>query len=570
MLWGVETAVQELTREIVRALPVTVASVALWDQPNYALTVKAVSTPRPLPWPLAVGAHVSLADAPWHRAVFDRREPVYLDQTSPDQTMSPAEVGLSLVPNLQAVYLMPILFGGEMVGILAVGEMRSRDREPLDEEKRRRCQGVLDEFLASSAATWEAGRLRRQVRVMSLLVQTVKHMLEVRSYDDLVACLGARVADWLGVPVRGVLLQTTPGGGMETVGRWQMPERAGAGEAAQLMLAVARATAGRPDLVAIDRVADDPLDPLHSAMRGAEAWTRVSLPLLDEDRLLGIACLYVEADLCLTSWELETFRRLAEIAGVWVRAVAVHQRHESERTWLRMATWELATTHPRVVLQEALSGVVDRLASLLPERLVRSAEGRGEGAKAGDLPWSRLAEVSIREVGLVVDELLAAAGEPAAAPRAVEANDLVRWAVEVARARAEAGTQSAAAPVRLDFEPSAEPLLVETSTVLVAALAHAIQNAVEAMPDGGRVRVRANRDNGHVVVSVADEGSGVAEEHRPRAFDPLFSTKGRPHLGLGLSVVRSLARRHGGQVELTAGEAGGTIFTLRLPAASRA
>ena len=151
-----------------------------------------------------------------------------------------------------------------------------------------------------------------------------------------------------------------------------------------------------------------------------------------------------------------------------------------------------------------------------------------------------------------------------------EANDLVRWAVEVARARAEAGTPSAAAPVRLDFEPSAEPLLVETSTVLVAALAHAIQNAVEAMPDGGHVRVRANRDNGHVVVSVADEGPGVAEEHRPRAFDPLFSTKGRPHLGLGLSVVRSLARRHGGQVELTAGEAGGTIFTLRLPAASRA
>ena len=569
MLWGVETATHQLTREVMRALPVTVASVALWDQPNYALTVKAVSAPRPLPWALAVGARVPLADAPWHRAVFERREPVYLDQTSLDQTMLPAEASFSLGPNLQAVYLMPILFGGEMLGILAVGETRSRDREPLDEEKRRRCHGILDEFLASSAATWEAGRLRRQLGVMSLLVQTVKHMLEIRSYDDLVACLGARVADWLGVPVRGVLLQTTPDGGMETVGRWQMPEQAGAGDAAQLMLAVARATAGYPDLVAIDRVADDPLDPLHSAMGSGEAWTRVSLPLLHEDRLLGIACLYAEADLYLTSWELETFRRLAEVAGVWMRAVAVHQRDESERTWLRMVTWELATTHQRVVLQEALSGVVDRLASLLPERLGRSAEGLGEGAKAGDLPWGRLAEMGIREVGAVIAELSEPAGEPAGALRAVEANDLVRWAVEVARTRAEAGVPPVA-PVRLDFEPSAESLLVETSAVLVAALAHAIQRAVEAMPDGGRVRVRANRDNGHVVVSVADEGPGVDEEHRPRAVEPLFSPRGRPHHGLGLSVVRSLARRHGGQVELAAGEGGGTIFTLRLPAASGA
>src|SRR5215467_8436827 len=188
---GLETAAHQLTREVVRALPVTVASVALWDQPTYALTVKAVSSPRPLPWPLAVGARVPLADAPWHRAVFERQAPVHLDDSSPEQTMSPTEASLSLIPHLRSVYLAPIRFGDELVGVLALGEMRSPERAPLDEEKRRRCHEILDEFLASSASTWEAGRLRRQVRAMSLLVQTVKHMLEVRSYDDLVACLGA-------------------------------------------------------------------------------------------------------------------------------------------------------------------------------------------------------------------------------------------------------------------------------------------------------------------------------------------------------------------------------------------
>jgi signal transduction histidine kinase len=568
-LLGLETAAHQLTREVVRTLPVTIASVALWDQPTYTLTVKAVSSPRPLPWPLAVGARVPLADAPWHRAVFEQQAPVHLDQSSPEQSMSATEASLSLIPHLRSVYLAPIRFGDELAGVLAVGEMRSRDRAPLDDEKRRRCQEILDEFLASSASTWEAGRLRRQVRAMSLLVQTVKHMLEVRSYDDLVACLGARVADWLGVQVRGLLLRATPGGGMETVGRWQMPERTGVGEADQLLMAVARATADRQDLVAIDRVADDPLDPLHATMQNGEAWTRVSLPLLHQDGLLGIACLYAETDLCLTSVELETFRWLAEVSAVWMRAVGLHERDASERTWLRMATWELATTQQRVLLQEALSSVVDRLASRLPERLSRSTELLG-APETSPVPWDRMAEVSTREMEVVITELLEAMADPAGTTlRSVEANLLVQWAVEVAKTRAESGSL-AGAPIRVDFEPSAERLVVETSAVLVGALAHAIQNAVEAMPDGGRVHVRAHGDNGHVVVSVADEGPGLAEEHRPRAFDPLFSIAGRPHLGLGLSVVRGLARRHGAQVELQPGEAGGTTFILRLPAVSRA
>src|SRR5262249_17119580 len=94
-------------------------------------------------------------------------------------------------------------------------------------------------------------------------------------------------------------------------GRWQTPELTAAGEADQLVMAVARATADRQDLVAIDRVADDPLDPLYVTMGNGEVWMRVSLPLVHEEGLLGIACLYPEADLCLTSVERETLRWLA-------------------------------------------------------------------------------------------------------------------------------------------------------------------------------------------------------------------------------------------------------------------
>jgi signal transduction histidine kinase len=85
------------------------------------------------------------------------------------------------------------------------------------------------------------------------------------------------------------------------------------------------------------------------------------------------------------------------------------------------------------------------------------------------------------------------------------------------------------------------------------------------MPDGGRIHVRTARENDYVLISVADAGPGLAEEVRREAFAPLFSTKGGRHLGLGLSMARAFVVRHGGEVTLDSGQAGGTILSVRLP-----
>jgi len=188
VLWGVETAAQQLAEEMVRALPVTIASVALWDQPSFSLTVRAVSTPRPLDAPLPLGARVPLSSARWHRVVFERHEPMFLEEESPTQVTFSEEMGLSLVPGLKAIYLLPIRFGEETVGVLGLGEMRSREREPFTEEKRTRCRAVLEEFLAASAHAWEAGRLRRQIRSMSSLLRVVKEIFDARHFEDVLAC----------------------------------------------------------------------------------------------------------------------------------------------------------------------------------------------------------------------------------------------------------------------------------------------------------------------------------------------------------------------------------------------
>jgi signal transduction histidine kinase len=82
--------------------------------------------------------------------------------------------------------------------------------------------------------------------------------------------------------------------------------------------------------------------------------------------------------------------------------------------------------------------------------------------------------------------------------------------------------------------------------------ANIIDNALDAVGEGGRVEVKANRERDFVVVRVIDNGSGVLPEIRDRIFDPFFTTKPIGEgTGLGLDIVRRLVQRHNGQIELS-------------------
>lgn len=96
-----------------------------------------------------------------------------------------------------------------------------------------------------------------------------------------------------------------------------------------------------------------------------------------------------------------------------------------------------------------------------------------------------------------------------------------------------------------------------------------IQNAMEASPPGGTVRVTAGPAPTGVAISVSDTGPGVPDELRMRIFEPFFTTKSEfesAGLGLGLSVTRSLVESMGGSLEYSDRPGGGSVFTVILPA----
>jgi signal transduction histidine kinase len=96
-----------------------------------------------------------------------------------------------------------------------------------------------------------------------------------------------------------------------------------------------------------------------------------------------------------------------------------------------------------------------------------------------------------------------------------------------------------------------------------------IDNAIDAAPDRGHVRVTAACERGAVVVRVIDDGAGIPDADLSRIFEPFFTTKPVGHgAGLGLDVVQAIVRNHRGSVEVES-RPGHTEFRVWLPAARR-
>ncbi|MEJ2020813.1 MAG: ATP-binding protein [Maritimibacter sp.] len=90
-------------------------------------------------------------------------------------------------------------------------------------------------------------------------------------------------------------------------------------------------------------------------------------------------------------------------------------------------------------------------------------------------------------------------------------------------------------------------------------------NAIEAMPDGGHLRLQAYRECPEAVVTVADDGSGMDEETRSKVLRPFFTTR-TAGSGLGLSVTKQLVETNGGSFQIESDEGVGTVITMRFAA----
>jgi signal transduction histidine kinase len=121
---------------------------------------------------------------------------------------------------------------------------------------------------------------------------------------------------------------------------------------------------------------------------------------------------------------------------------------------------------------------------------------------------------------------------------------------------------------RFATEASGEPACVEGDARLLRRLVrNLLDNARRHAPDSAIDLAVARRER-HAVLTVADRGPGVPEQERERIFEPFYRLEAQPQAdgaGLGLSLVRQIARRHGGEVRCLGREGGGSVFEVALP-----
>jgi signal transduction histidine kinase len=168
----------------------------------------------------------------------------------------------------------------------------------------------------------------------------------------------------------------------------------------------------------------------------------------------------------------------------------------------------------------------------------------------------------------LIDKELASA-EQLLSARGPATPEVEQGAVELEHAAQRALERSripATVRVERHWSPQA-PLKVLADEESLTLIIHCLMdNAVEAMPEGGTLGVRTLRsEDGQLIVEVADTGPGIPEELRARVFEPFMTT--RPgHAGVGLCIVQRLALRSRASVELAVGEPVGTRVRVCFPA----
>jgi signal transduction histidine kinase len=187
------------------------------------------------------------------------------------------------------------------------------------------------------------------------------------------------------------------------------------------------------------------------------------------------------------------------------------------------------------------------------------------GLIADDLPDADPRKAHIRKVigevrnlNRIISEFLDFARPGHPHPASTPVSDLVEGAAFPLRPEMEDAGVAYRQDVPEDLQARVDPEPVKR------ALLNLMKNALQAMPGGGNLTVRARVEGSRVQIEVQDDGPGIPPEARERIFEPFYTTKPQGS-GLGLAIARKIAEENGGRLEVESETGMGTTFRVTLP-----
>ncbi len=303
------------------------------------------------------------------------------------------------------------------------------------------------------------------------------------------------------------------------------------------------------------------------AARTERIVTSLGVPILHQDQLTGVLWVFNRTRRPFTDRDEAFLAGLGDHAAVAIANARAHAERQRALEELQASQDRLVQTERLRALGEMASGVAHDFNNLLAVILGRV-----------QLLLMRVSEVDLRRGLQIIERAATDAAHTVQRiqeftrtrqTRVFEPIDLgriVREALELTRGRWKDEAQIRGVTYAVTTELAEVPPIAGEAAELREVFTNLLLNAVDAMPDGGRIHLAVRPVDGAVLATVRDTGPGMPPEVRERVFEPFFTTKGPRSTGLGLSVAYGIVQRHGGRIEVESVPGHGATFTLRLPA----
>jgi signal transduction histidine kinase len=315
------------------------------------------------------------------------------------------------------------------------------------------------------------------------------------------------------------------------------------------------------------------------AVTGWRAATAV--PLMVEEKLFGILiAARIKSD-AFSSGDCEFLRMLSEHVALAAHQSRLHKELETAYNELRQTQATVLQQERLKALGQMASGIAHDVNNALSPvvgfaDIILNGEF-GLDAKAKKyLKYIRTAGEDIAHIVARLREFYRTRDDKEALHE-LNINTLVEQVVEMTRPRWRDIPQSngVTIEVQTDLTPDILPLPAIESEIR-EAFTNLVLNAVDAMPNGGKITLRSRtvrqpndaKYARYVAVEITDDGMGMDEETRKRCLEPFFSTKGKRGTGLGLAMVYGVMKRHEGTIEIQSEPGKGTTFRLLFPVRS--
>ena len=509
-----------------------------------------------------VGIELAAEDSGIVASVLREREPIYGPDIQKDPRRSARLV--RQVRDLHAFAALPLAAGDRVVGVLFLVFAEERD---FIGEEREIMQLVADHAAIAirQAQLYRDADLRRQeAEVMAELASNINASLEL---DDVLASVaaGARAlcrADSARIAVRtpddpAIRFRHTIGTSYD--GWLEVVVVPGRGVGGQVL------ATGEP--FRTNHYEADPRITHHYLphARAEQIVAEIAVPIRTQEELHGVLYVSNRSSRPFTDRDEAVLCRLADYAGAGIKNANLYQGLREALDQLGKSQTALVQNERLRALGEMAAGVAHDFNNMLAVIVGRTDLLLG---RTGD-PYMLRGLQDVRRAATTgaatVRRIQNFTGTRRARPPGrVALGDIVREVAQLTRVRWKDEAQRRGIPYEVTVEGDAPPVAGHPDE-LREVFTNLLNNALDAMPDGGRCTFRVGSSAGTATVDIEDTGRGMPPDVAARIFEPFFTTKGPKGSGLGLSVSWGIISSSGGTITVDTLPDVGTRMTVRLP-----